>query len=183
MGLDAIVEEIKAKGRAEAEKISGETYQEVSKILASAESQAAKIKAAKKEAVQKEIERLRQQELSSAHLEAKRAMLNARKELLDEVNENARDAIKKIPDDKNQELLKSIIGRNENNNARIYSTKKDMAAIKKITKLEYAGNVDCIGGVTIENRDGSEYLDFRYDTILKNVSEQSLKQVSDILFG
>ncbi|HEX7627365.1 MAG TPA: V-type ATP synthase subunit E, partial [Candidatus Methanoperedens sp.] len=35
----------------------------------------------------------------------------------------------------------------------------------------------------MENADGSVVLDFKYDMILKNVSEQSLKQVSDILFG
>ncbi len=183
MGLDAIVEEIRAKGKAEADRISGETYQEVSKIISDAQSQALKIKTAKEEAVKKEIERLRQQEMASAHLEVKRAMLNARKELLDEVYENAKDAIHKLPNEKNQKIVASIIGKNENNNAKIYSHKKDTAIIKKLTKLAYAGEIDGIGGVIIENEDGTEYLDFRFDTILKNVSEQSLKQVSDILFG
>ncbi len=183
MGLDAIVEEIRAKGKAEADRISGETYQEVSKIISDAQSQAAKIRTAKEEAVRKEIERLRQQEMSSAHLEVKRAMLNARKELLDEVYENAKEAIRNLPGEKNQKILKSIIGKNENNNTKIYSVKKDKATIKKLTKLDYAGEIDGIGGVVIENENGTEYLDFRFDTILKNVSEQSLKQVSDILFG
>ncbi|MCX9009798.1 MAG: V-type ATP synthase subunit E [Candidatus Methanoperedens sp.] len=183
MGLDAIVQEIRAKGKAEADRISGETYQEVSKILADSESQAAKIKAAKQEAVRKEIERLRQQELSSAHLEVKRAMLNARKELLDEVYEKSKESIQKLPADKNQKLLGSLIKKNENSNTKIYSRAKDAPAVKKLTKLGYAGEIDCLGGVIIENEDGTEYLDLRYDTILKNVSERSLKQVSDILFG
>jgi len=183
MGLDAIVQEIRAKGKAEADRISGETYQEVSKILADSESQAAKIKAAKQEAVRKEIERLRQQELSSAHLEVKRAVLNARKELLDEVYEKAKESIQKLPADKNQKLLSSLIKKNENSNTRIYSRAKDTPAVKKLTKLGYAGEINCLGGVIIENEDGTEYLDLRYDTILKNVSERSLKQVSDILFG
>lgn len=183
MGLDAIVEEIKAKGKAEADRISGETYQEVSKIIAEAQSQAAKIKAAKQEAVQKEISRLRQQELSSANLEVKRAKLNARKEILDEVYEKAKEALIKLPAEKNKKLLKSIIEKNAANSTRIYSNSKDKPMIKKITNLDYAGEIDCIGGVMIENEDGTEYLDFRYDTLLKNISEQSLKQVSDILFG
>ena len=45
MGLDAIVEEIKAKGRAEADKINQETSLEVSKIIADARAGAARIKA------------------------------------------------------------------------------------------------------------------------------------------
>ncbi|MBU4374794.1 MAG: V-type ATP synthase subunit E [Euryarchaeota archaeon] len=183
MGLDAIIEEIKAKGRAEADKISEETSSEVLKIIAEAKANAAVLKAAKEEAVRKEIDRLRQQEVSSANLEAKKAILNARKEILDEVYENAKESVKKLPAEKNQKLLKSIIEKNENNNAKIYSKAKDKPVVKKLTKLEYAGEIDCIGGVVIENADGTEVMDFKYDTILKNVSERSLKQVSDILFG
>ncbi len=183
MGLDAIVEEIKAKGRAEAGKISEETSLEVSKITREAQAAASKLKAAKEEAVRKEIERLRQQELSSANLEVKKAKLNARKEILDEVYEQAKESVKKLPAEKNQKLLKSIIEKNEHNNAKIYSRDKDKVTVKKLIKLEYAGEIECIGGVVIENADGTEVLDFRYDTILKNVSEQSLKQVSDVLFG
>ena len=183
MGLDAIVEEIRAKGRIEADKIGEEASLEVSKITAEAQASAARLKAAEEEAVRKEIDRLRQQEVSSANLEVKKAKLNARKENLDEVYEAAKEAVKKLPAEKNQKLLKSIIEKNENNNARIYSRTKDKQTIKKLTKLEYAGEIDCIGGVVIENEGGTEVLDFKYDTILKNVSEQSLKQVSDILFG
>lgn len=183
MGLDAIVEEIKAKGRAEASNIGEETSSEVSKILADAEAAAARLKTVKEDAVRKEIDGLRQQELSSANLEVKKAKLNARKEILDDVYEQAKESVKKLPAEKNQKLLKSIIEQNENNNARIYSRDKDRAVVKKLTKLEYAGEISCIGGVVIENEDGTEVLDFKYDTILKDVSEQSLKQVSDILFG
>ncbi len=182
MGLDAIVEEIKAKGKAEADRISGEAGKEFSGIIADAQTHAEKIKASKRAVADKEIERLRQQELSSASLEVKRAILNARKELLDEVYEKTKESIKKLPAEKNMELLKSLIIKNEDNNAKIYSNNRDGAIVKKLTKLVYAGDTDCIGGVIIENEDGTVYLDFRYETILKNVSEQSLKQVSDILF-
>jgi len=183
MGLDAIVEEIKAKGRAEAGKISDETEKEVSKIIADAKAASAKLRTAKEEAVRKEIDRLRHQELSSASLEVKKAALNARKEILDEVYEAAKESVNKLPAEKNQKLLKSIIEKNENNNARVYSRAKDKTVVKKLTKLEYASEISCIGGVVIENEERTEVLDLKYDTILKNASEQSLKQVSDILFG
>ena len=170
MGLDAIVEEIRAKGRIEADKIGEEASLEVSKINAEAQASAARLKAAKEEAVRKEIDRLRQQEVSSANLEVKKAMLNARKEILDEVYEAAKEAVKKLPAEKNQKLLKSIIEKNENNNARIYSRNKDKQTIKKLTKLEYAGEIDCIGGVVIENDDGTEVLDFKSHQLLSECS-------------
>ena len=183
MGLDAIVQEIKAKGKAQAQNITGEADKEAARITAEAQIQAEKIKAAKVEAARKEIDRLRQQELSSANLEVKRSILNARKEVLDEVAQNAKEAVLKLPADKNKALLQSIIAKNQVNNSKIYSNEKDKAIVKKLTKLEYAGEINCIGGVVIENAQSTEYLDFKYETILKNVSEQSLKQVSDILFG
>ncbi len=183
MGLDAILEEIKAKGKAEAGRISGEAYKEASVVISDAQAQAEKIKAARKEATRKELERLRQQEISSANLEVKRSILNARKEVLDEVAEKARLAVSKLPPEKNQKLLQLIIQKNEDENTRIYSNTGDKAIVRKLSKLQYAGEIECLGGVVIENADGTEYLDFKYETILKNVSEESLKQVSDILFG
>ncbi len=52
-----------------------------------------------------------------------------------------------------------------------------------MTRLAYMGETDCIGGLVIENDDGSIRLDFTYDRILDDVSDQSLKQISEILFG
>jgi V/A-type H+-transporting ATPase subunit E len=183
MGLETIVEEIKARGKAEADRIEKETVEEVTRITTEANSQAARIKASQQEAAKKEIERIRMQEMSGAALEVKRSVLNTRKELLDEVNDKAKETLNKLPPDKNQKLLKAIIDKNQANNSRVYSGEKDKALVKSLTRLNHAGNIDCIGGVIIENETGTEYLDFRYEIILKNVSERSLKQVSDILFG
>ncbi len=183
MGLEAIVEEIKAKGKKEAERINTEADKEVSKLIAEAQVSAARIKSAREEALRKEIDRMRQQELSSANLEVKKAILNARKEILDEVIEAARNSIARIPAEKNQKILKSIIQKNYEGNSRIFGRENDTPLLKTLTKLEYAGNIDCLGGVIIENADGTQVLDFRYDIILKNVTDQSLKQISDILFG
>lgn len=183
MGLEAIVKEIKAKGKAEADTISKEAKKEASQIIADAQSRAEKIAEAKKKAVAAEIQRLKQQELSSANLEVKRSLLNARKEVLDIVYDKSVEGVKNFPADKNKELLKVIIEQNEAGNSKIYSRSEDKAVVKKLTKLKHAGEIDCIGGVVIETEDGTVYLDFKYDTILKDTSEQSLKQVSDILFG
>lgn len=183
MGLEEIVKEIKARGKAEAEKIRAETEKEVSSILEKAKAKAEKIKAEKQQATMKEIEKLRMQELSSAHLVVKRELLNARKQILEQVYEKAVEELKQLPPEKNQEILKTIIEKHQDNNSKIYSRSEDRQMVKKLTKLRFAGEIKCIGGVVIENEDGTEVLDFKYDTILKNVSEQSLKQVYDILFG
>ena len=88
-----------------------------------------------------------------------------------------------MPASKKEELLKHILNKYEASGARVYSSKESEEAVKKLTSLSYAGNIDCIGGVILENEDGTIRLDFTYDSILKDVYERSLKQISDILYG
>jgi len=88
-----------------------------------------------------------------------------------------------MPASKKEELLKNIINKYEASGARVYSSKDSEDIVKKLTSLSYAGNLDAIGGIVLENEDGTVRLDFTYDSILKNVYERSLKQISDILYG
>jgi V/A-type H+-transporting ATPase subunit E len=88
-----------------------------------------------------------------------------------------------MPETKEEELLKAILSANESSGTRIYSNSESEALVRKLSSLEYGGNIDCIGGVVIENKDGTIKLDYTYDIIFKNVYEQNLKNTSDILFG
>lgn len=183
MGLETVIKDIMDASQAKVTMINAEADAEVSQILDDAKQSAKKIMGDRLAKAEDDIKRLRQQETSSANLEVKRAMLNARKEVLDKVYNNAVESIVALPAEKQEELLKAIIEQNEGNGNKIYSNKDSEELVRKLSSLEYAGNVDCIGGVVIENDDGTIRLDYTYDIILKNVNEQSLKQTSDILFG
>jgi V/A-type H+-transporting ATPase subunit E len=88
-----------------------------------------------------------------------------------------------MPASKAEKLLSVLIEKYKADGVRIYSNKNSEAIVKKLSSLSYAGNIDSIGGVVQENKDGTVRLDFTYDSILKNVYERSLKQISDILHG
>ncbi len=103
--------------------------------------------------------------------------------MLEEVYARAEKSISAFSPEKNEALLKSIIEKNEASGKRIYSNAASESIVRKLTSLKYAGNIECLGGVVIENEDGTVRLDYTYDVILKSVSEQLLKQTSDILFG
>ncbi len=182
MGLETVIKDIMDAAQAEVSRINAEADAEVSRILEEANDKAKKIKGDRLAQAEDDIKRLRQQETSSANLEVKRAMLNARKEVLDKVYENTVESIVSMPPAKKEELLKAIIEQNESDGTKIYSNKDSEEFVRNSTSLEYAGNIDCIGGVIIENEDGTVRLDYTYNIILKNVNEQSLKQTSDILF-
>ena len=183
MGLETVIKDIMNAAQAEITMINAGADAEVSQILDDARQTAKKIMGERLAKAEDDIKRLRQQEISSANLEVKRTMLNARKEVLDKVYSNAVESIVSLPEAKQEELLKAIIDENDKNGSKIYSNKDSEELVRKLSSLEYAGNINCIGGVIIENEDGTVRLDYTYDIILKNVNEQALKQTSDILFG
>ena len=183
MGLETVVKDIMDAAQADASKLDSEADAEVSLILDEAKQNAKRIMGERLAKAEDDIAKIRQQEISSANLEVKRTLLNARKEVLEKVYVQAVETISGFSPEKNEELLKELISSNEASGTKIYSNADSEKIVKKISSLEYAGNIDCLGGIVIENEDGTIRLDHTYDGILKSVNERLLKQTSDILFG
>jgi V/A-type H+/Na+-transporting ATPase subunit E len=183
MGLDIVVKDIQEGARAEVSRIKAEGDAKASEITNEAKELQKKMLGDSLAKSEEDLQNLHQQVISSANLEVKRITLNKRKELLDKVYSQTIEAIKSMPASKKEELLKHIIKKYEASGARIYSSKEAEEMVKKLTSLTYAGKIDSMGGVVLENEDGTVRLDFTYDSILKNVYERSLKQISDILYG
>lgn len=183
MGLDIVVKDIQEGARAEVSRIKAEGDAKASEIINEAKELQKKMLGDSLAKAEEDLQNLHQQVISSANLEVKRITLNKRKELLDKVYSQTVEAIKSMPASKKEELLKHIISKHEASGARIYSSKELEGLVKKLTSLTYAGNIDCIGGVVVENEDRTIRLDFTYDSILEYVYERSLKQISDILYG
>ncbi|AYK14538.1 MAG: V-type ATP synthase subunit E [Methanosarcina flavescens] len=183
MGLEIVVKDIQEGARAEVSRIKTEGDAKASEIINEAKEIQKKMLGDSLAKAEEDLQNLHQQVISSANLEVKRITLNKRKELLDKVYNQTVEKIKSMPASKKEELLKHILNKYEASGARVYSSKESEEAVKKLTSLSYAGNIDCIGGVILENEDGTIRLDFTYDSILKDVYERSLKQISDILYG
>lgn len=183
MGLETVVKDITDAAQKEAAKVSDATHNDIESILNDAEKQSLKIKGDAVADAEERVAKMEVQELASAKLEIKRMQLNVRKEVLDTTFAQALDAISSLDEAKNNELLKELISRYSSNGTKIYSNKRDEAVVKQLAALEYAGNIDCIGGIVIENNDGTVKLDYTFDTICDGVFESALKQTSDLLFG
>lgn len=183
MGLETVLKDIVEASQAEVSNLNSEADSEVSSILDESRQAAKKIVGERLAKVEDDIKYIRQQEISSANLEVKRTLLNARKEILDNVYVQAVEAISAFSLEKNEELLKVLINKYESEGAKIYSNKESAEIVKKLSSLEYGGDIECLGGILIESADGTVRLDYTYDVILKSVNEQLLKQTSDIFFG
>lgn len=184
MALDNVVDEILESSRKEADQILRAGEKEKGAIL----QQAADAISAKQKAQQKETEetvkRLRQQEISSAELEEKRIVLNARKEMLDRTFVEVNSQISEMSPAEKSRLYAVILenGRKVIKEPKIYCPMGEARLLptKNGDKVE---EVKMGPGLILESKDGTERVDYTFKTILEGIWEKELKDISNILFG
>jgi V/A-type H+-transporting ATPase subunit E len=180
MGLEVVVKDVLARAEEESDHVRQEGTFEADAIIAGAEDTARHILAEKREQTLELIERRRNREISSANLEVKRAILNAKKELLEGVYEDALRILASLPESERETIIKKLL-ESQTESTRVFSNKNDEALVKRISSLEYGGTISCSGGIILENEDGTILRDLTFDTVLNSVRETSLKQLLEIL--
>lgn len=184
MALENVVDEILEGAKKEADQILKAAEKEKEATL----RQAAETISGKQKAQQKETEeavkRLRQQEFSSAELEEKRIVLNARKEMLDRTFEEVNSQVAEMGPKERARLYNIILeaGKKVIQDPKIYCPvgEAKLLAVKSGDKVE---EVSMGPGLILESKDGTMRLDYSFKTILEGVWEKELKNVSNILFG
>jgi len=191
MGLEAVLAEIREKGKKEADAIRAESQQDSDRILAEANRKVALIKGDAEEASKKQESRILAQDVSAANLLVKRELLNTQKGLLDEVYESTRSEIAKFPESFHREAIKKLLleAKKEIPKGSIHCNARDVAAAKAVlADKEFSGftlgdTVDIDGGILIEGEGNELQIDYSYRTFMNKVWESGLKDASDILFG
>jgi len=186
MGLETVIQDILERGKRETDAILSQGKAECDAIRQDAQKKIELKREERMKEVEKIIARLRQQEISSAHLDAKKIRLNAQKDLLEEVKVRAFKALSNLPQDKNHAFLKALVGKasRELNIGNIYCNEKDANLVKIMSgHFKFGGTINCIGGVVVESLDKTILLDYRYETILEEIWIDAMKKVSDILFS
>jgi len=182
MALDAVVDDILAANKSKVEEINAETEQEVARILNEARERAAEIKSRKEAESDSAVEALERREISSANLETKRAELNVNKDLMEQASLKLLEAVSKLPKKDNEALIKKLLEPYDLKDMKVYSSKKDQTFVSSLAP-NYGGNIDTVGGVVVENKDGSIRFDHTYETLASEVFSKSMKDVSETLFG
>ena len=192
MGLEAVVEEIRGKGRTEADRIRAESQQDTDKILAAAGKRVGEIKLAAEAELVKQTSHLVDQDVSAANLLVKRELLNTQKALLDKVYEGTRTEIANLPESFHREAIKKLLTevKKEVLKGKIQCNARDVAILKSLISehAEFSGfvvadPVDIDGGIIVEGKEGELQIDYSYRTFLDKAWESRLKDASDILFG
>jgi len=88
-----------------------------------------------------------------------------------------------LNDTEREELLKKLLSKYEGGDYVVYSNKRDEPIVKKLTKMPYAGNIECLGGVVLESKDGSFRINLTFDNFIEMVYREKMKDVYEKLFG
>ncbi|WP_135534869.1 MULTISPECIES: V-type ATP synthase subunit E [Halostella] len=191
MSLDTVVEDIRDEARARAEEIRAQGEERAAEILSEAEEDAEETLAEAEEAVETEIAQEREQQLSSAKLEAKQQRLEARRDLLEEVREAVEAELAALDGDEREELTRNLLSAasvefDEGDDVLVYARPEDEALLSDVLEdydgYEYAGEVDCLGGVVVESDESRVRVNNTFDSVLEDVWEDNLKEISSRLF-
>jgi V/A-type H+-transporting ATPase subunit E len=182
MALDAVVESILATSKDKVAQVNAEGDQEVARVLNEARERAAEIKSRKQTEVGHAVEAVERREISSANLEVKRSELNVHKDLLEQARLKLLEKIQNLPKKENEAMLKKLLEPYNLKDMKVYSNKRDEAFVSSLAP-NYGGNLDIMGGVVVESKDGALRYDLTYETLAREVFNNRMKEVSRILFG
>jgi V/A-type H+-transporting ATPase subunit E len=191
MSLDTVAEDIREQARARAEEIRDEAEQEAEQLLAEAEADAEQIREEKLAEADRTIEQEREQKLSSGKLEAKQARLEARRDVLQSVRDEVEAEIEGLDGEQRRELTGSLLDAaateyDDDASVHVYGRADDQDLIEDLLTdydgFEYAGEYDCLGGIVAESAESRVRVKNTFDSILEDVWEDNLRDISDQLF-
>jgi V/A-type H+-transporting ATPase subunit E len=191
MSLDTVVEDITEEANARAEEILEEAEEEAADVVAEAERDAEELLEAREAEVERTVEQEREQELSSAKLEAKQERLEARRDVLEDVREGVEAELAGLEGERREELTRALLDGaaaefEGDDDVAVYGRADDEALLEDVLAeydgFEFAGERDCLGGVVVESRSSRVRVNNTFDSVLDDVWDDNLKELSDRLF-
>jgi len=191
MSLDTVVEDIREQARARAEEIREEADEEADQLIAAAETDAEEIREEILADAEAQIDQEREQKLSSAKLEAKQARLEARRDVLQSVRADVEQAVADLAGEDRRELTAALLEAaaeefDDDATVEVYGRGDDEALFEELLAdydgFEYAGEYDCLGGLVAESQQSRVRIKNTFDSILDEVWEDNLREISDRLF-
>ena len=181
MGLEAVKEEVIGIAKEQESALLAEARKEASSIMKESERKIEEMKGKKDTETKRIIDTAKRQELANAELENKKMLLEAKKQLIDNVFADATKKLENLEDKKREACIKRLLekAKNDIEIADVYCNKKDSKFLKEF-KLEAT---HIIGGLLAENKEKTIRVDYSFETLLQSIKENELQNISKILFG
>lgn len=184
MALDKVADDILEGARQEAAKRIQDAEKERAKILQESDQRIEKLEKAEEKELQETLNRMRRQELSSAELESKKVILNARKEILNRTFAETLKELSALDPKHKSALYKKILvdGKKIIHHPKVYCPKGEADLLAGLRGCASLTETEMEPGLILESEDGAVRLDYRFRTILESIWDKELKNVSNILF-
>lgn len=184
MALDKVANDILENARKEADQRVQEAEKERTKILQEADQRIDKARRSEEKELQDGLMRMRRQELSSAELEAKKIVLNKRKDVLNRAFEEMLKELSTMDHKEKSALYKKIVadGKKTIHRPKVFIPKGEADLLAGLRGCESLTEIDMGSGLILENEDGTVRLDYRFKTILESIWDRDMKSISNMLF-
>ncbi len=186
MTLDKVIDEIISKAESDAKALKEEGMREAKEILKKAKDNALEIEKTACSDAKKIAEAMERKEIASAKLACKRIELDAKKEVIDKVFDLLKEKISKIDERTKKRIYEKILksASSEMDIKYAYANTKDRTVVKSISKSKgiEIRDANIIGGIIFENEEQNVRIDCTFASVLEDVKEECLKDVSKILF-
>ncbi len=189
MGLEEVELDIRRRIELKVLAIRSAAEKEASQILENEKTKIKEMKRQRDSEIEKLAAELTNREVAAANLSARKLKMGAKKELIERVYTRVREKILGLEQAKKDEILGTLIQKavSELQNAKyVLCNSSDSNLVEKLAKkngLKLGENINCIGGVIVENSDRTIRVDYTYETFLELFRKDSLKEVSDQLFA
>ncbi len=181
MSLERMIEEIRQQGQQESEEILDAARQERERMLSEVKTKGTELRSERLRQAEDQGTREEVREIARAELEARKALLQAQKEVLDEVRDAAAGRLRDL--DSNDRLLESLVEQSrEDLDGLVRCNPRDVKTLQRLTGIPVQGDLDVIGGFVIEAQAGDRRIDLTYDTFLDGLWEQAVRDVADTLW-
>lgn len=185
MSLDKVVKDILRRGEERKREILKLGEKERDEIVSQADRRIEENRNKGMRRTEAQMAQLEQQELSSAELESKKALLAAQRRVMEELKEEVLAELAEYPKDKRKKLYAKLAAKakKELGDCLVYSNKNDKGVMTLPAGMTAGGTIECRGGLVFESKDRSVRLDYRFETIVDEVWNREMQRIFAKLFG
>jgi len=183
MGLEAVKEEIIMHSKGQANSLIAEARKEANKIMKETEKKIEEMKEKSEAETKRILDTIKRQESTSAEMENKKMLLEAKKEIIDLVMSKAKNKLEKLPLDEKRIILENLLkkAQKEIKVKYVYCNKNDIQLVNKLCNFPIS-NSEISGGLILENEDRTVRINLSYESLLDKIKEENLIKIRDILF-
>ena len=180
MGIEEVKTEILAKARKDSERLLAEAEEEAAKIRKQFQQQLQDYRKQREAEKQKSLDMIKRMNEAQLQTELKMRSMDERKKWIENSFHEARKKIMALPEKQRKEHILKLLARaaKEIDIGTVYCASKDRKAVSGYAAKE----VDILGGIIAETKDQNVRVDYSYDTLLEQVRENKLSELSKALF-